>query len=92
MNCISLVEQNIDRMTDKLFGDKDPNLKLITKMNLMYDGTEETKEEIEQTISKIKRNNQFEIECLLQEMTMTLDKDGNIVPTDDSYEKTKSNE
>lgn len=92
MNCISLVEQNIDRMTDKLFGDKDPNLKLITKMNLMYDGTEETKEEIEQTISKIKRNNQFEIECLLQEMTMTLDKDGNIVPTDDGYEKTKSNE
>ena len=83
MDCISLVEQNINYMTDKLFGDKDPNLKLITKMNLLYDGTEETKDEITATLCKMKRNNEYEVDCILKEMTLTYDMCGNIVPVGD---------
>ena len=89
MDCISLVEQNINYMTDKLFGDKDPNLKLITKMNLLYDGTEETKDEITATLCKMKRNNEYEVDCILKEMTLTYDLCGNIVPV---YELKKSKE
>ena len=79
MDCHSLVEQNADYMTNKLFGDKDPNLKLITKMNLMYDGTKQSEDEINETLEKIKRNNKYEVECILKEMTMTLDNSGNLV-------------
>ena len=35
MDYESLVEKNVNRMMDKFFGDKDPALKTITKMNLM---------------------------------------------------------
>ena len=83
MDCISLIEQNVNRMTDKLFGDKDPALKLITKLNLMYDGTDEYKNTVEETLVKMKRNNEYEVECLLKEMTMTLDNSGNLIPIDD---------
>ena len=83
MDSISLIEQNVNRMTDKLFGDKDPNLKLITKLNLMYDGTDEYKNTVEETLVKMKRNNEYEVECLLKEMTMTLDNSGNLIPIDD---------
>ena len=83
MDSISLIEQNVNRMTDKLFGDKDPALKLITKLNLMYDGTDEYKNTVEETLVKMKRNNEYEVECLLKEMTMTLDNSGNLIPIDD---------
>ena len=46
----SLIERNVNYMCDKLFGDKDITLKIITKMNLLYDGEEETKKDIEKTL------------------------------------------
>ena len=39
-------------MMDKKIGDKDIALKTVTKMNLLVDGEEETKNDIEKTLMK----------------------------------------
>ena len=47
MDFENLIEKNVNHMMDKMFGDKDTMLKSITKMNLLFDGEEETKNQIE---------------------------------------------
>ena len=79
MDYESLVEKNLNHMMDKMFGDKDPALKIVTKMNLMFDGTEETKKDIECVLTKMKKMNAYEAQCISEELELTYDKDGNIV-------------
>ena len=79
----TLVEKNINYMMDKMFGDKDIALKTVTKMNLLFDGKEETKKEIEKTLIKMKQMNECESNFICNELYLTYDKDGNIVYVDD---------
>ena len=96
MDYENLIETNINHMMDKIFGDKDTMLKSITKMNLLYDGEEETKTQIESVLTKMKRMNTFEAKCIEEELYLTYDIDGNIVslnindePKNDVYEESK---
>lgn len=75
----NIVSRNVDRMMDKFFGDRDPSLKTITKMNLLYDGSDEMKEKMEKTLTQMKRYNNVEAYYIDQEMFLTYDKDGNEV-------------
>ena len=71
-------------MMDKMFGDKDPALKTVTKINLMYDFTdEESKADIDKLLSKMKRINTYEEQCIQEELFLTYDADGNIVSVND---------
>lgn len=79
MEIFSLVENNVNHMCDKLFGDKDPNLKLITKMNLMFDGSYERENEIKETLVKIKQINHYEAQGIENELFLTYDCCGNLV-------------
>lgn len=79
MEFSSLVEQNIERMTDKMFGDCDLTLKTITKMTLLDDGTDEFKHKKNYILEKIRKNNEMEMEMILQESFLTYDKDGKII-------------
>jgi len=79
MDYEGLVEQNVNHMMDKMFGDKDPALKTITKMNILNDGTDDSRESIEQVLTKMKKMNWFESKCIDEEMLLTYDSAGNIV-------------
>ena len=94
----SLIEKNVNHMMDKMFGDKDTMLRSITKMNLLFDGEEETKTQMEDVLTKMKRMNAFEAKCIEEELYLTYDAYGNIVsvnnindePKDNVYEESKS--
>ena len=98
MDYENLIKKNINHMMDKMFGDKDAMLKSITKMNLLYDGEEETKHQIEDVLTKMKRMNKFEAKCIEEELYLTYDIAGNIVSLNcinneqknDVYEESKS--
>jgi hypothetical protein len=74
---VSLYEKRIDRMMDKMFGDKPSELKSITKLALM--NKEETPE-IKCLLEQMREDKIREQAMLLEEMTMTLDASGNVVP------------
>jgi hypothetical protein len=59
MDYESLVEKNVNHMMDKMFGDKDAALKTITKMNLLFDGEDETLNQMENFLTKMKKNELF---------------------------------
>ena len=66
-------------MMDKMFGDKDAALKTITKMNLLFDGEDETLNQMESFLTKMKKMNYFEAKCINQELQLTYDTEGNII-------------
>jgi len=73
----SLYEKKVDAILSKMFGDKPSELKMITKLTLMNNVlTEEMKE----TLLAIRENNLKEAKMIEEEMTMTLDASGNVVP------------
>jgi hypothetical protein len=82
----SLIERNINYMMDKQFGDKDPHLKMVTKLNLLYDGTDDMKESMEKTLTILKQNNAMEQYYINQEMFLTFDESGNIKDVNDIVE------
>ena len=83
MDYEGLIEKNVTHMMDKFFGDKDPALKTITKMNILYDGSDEYKNQMENVLSKMKYLNYVEGECIKKELSLTYDVAGNIVFVDD---------
>ena len=87
MDYENLIEKNVNHMMDKMFGDKDVVLKSITKMNLLYDGEEETKNQIEDVLTKMKRMNNFEAKCIEEELHLTYDLAGNIVSINSIYDE-----
>jgi len=74
---VSLYEKRIDRMMDKMFGDKPSELKSITKLALM---NKEDTAEIKCLLEQMREDKIREQAMLLEEMTMTLDASGNVVP------------
>jgi len=73
----SLKEKQVERMLDKLFGDADPTLRIVSKLALT--NTELTPEIIA-TIEYLKKQNEEEVKALNEELEMTLDASGNLVP------------
>jgi len=74
---VSLYEKRIDRMMDKMFGDKPSELKSITKLAIM---NKEDSPEVKCLLEQMREDKIKEQEMLLEEMTMTLDASGNVVP------------
>lgn len=83
MDYEGLIEQNVNHMMEKMFGDKDPALKTITKMNILFDGDEETKSSMEHVLTKMKKMNYYEAKCIEDEMFLTYDNAGNIISVND---------
>ena len=73
----SLYEKKIDAMMSKMFGDGDSQLKAITKLTLM--NTVLT-DDMKQTLIAMREQQRKEAEMINEEMTMTLDASGNVVP------------
>ena len=90
MDYESLVEKNVNHMMEKMFGDKDPALKTITKMNLLFDGEDETLNQMESFLTKMKKMNYFEAKCINEELQLTYDTEGNIVYTNNITDETKN--
>ena len=79
MNYEGLIERNVNHMMEKMFGNKDSALKSITKMNLLFDGEEDTINQMENVLTKMKKMNYHESKCIEEELQLTYDKDGNII-------------
>jgi hypothetical protein len=79
MEIPSAFEESVDKRLDKPFGDKDAELKYLTKLAMMDDGSEHFQRMKEQAIQTMKLNHCREIENLLCEMSLTFDKDGKII-------------
>lgn len=73
----SLYEKKIDAMMSKMFGDGDSQLKAITKLTLMNNVLTE---EMKQTLIALKEQALKDAQLINEEMTMTLDASGNVVP------------
>ena len=73
----SLYEKKIDAMMSKMFGDADSQLKAITKMTLMNNVLTD---DMKQTLIALREQQLKEAEMINEEMTMTLDASGNVVP------------
>jgi len=74
---VSMYEKRVNRMMDKMFGDKPTELKTVTKLAIM---NKDQTPEIKFILEQMKEDNIREQEMLLEEMTMTLDASGNVVP------------
>ena len=85
----SLYEKKVDAMLSKMFGENSSELKLVTKMTLM--NTVLT-EDMKKTLLEIRERNRKELEQLEEEMTMTLDASGNIVPIPQKEEQSPRQE
>jgi len=73
----SLYEKKIDAMMSKMFGDGDSQLKAITKLTLMNNVLTD---DMKQTLIALREQQLKEAEMINEEMTMTLDASGNVVP------------
>ena len=73
----SAYEKKVDIMLSKMFGDGDSQLKAVTKMTLM--NTVLT-DEMKQTLIVLRDQAFKEAQMIHEEMTMTLDSSGNVVP------------
>jgi hypothetical protein len=76
----SLYEKKVDVMMTKMFGEGDSQLKAITKLTLM--NTVLT-EDMKQTLIALREQAIKDAELINEEMTMTLDASGNVVPIEE---------
>lgn len=84
----SLKEKQVDKMLDKLIGNGDDALRIITRLALL--NTEITPEVLE-TINYLKKQNEEDAKALNEELEMTLDASGNIVPINNNITFTIEN-
>jgi len=73
----SLYEKKVDTILGKMFGDADSQLKAITKLSLMNNVLTE---EMKQTLVALREQTLKEAQMIEEEMMMTLDMSGNVVP------------
>jgi hypothetical protein len=73
----SLKEKQIEKRLDRMFGDGDETLRIVTKLALT---NKELTPEIINTIEYLKKQNEEEAKALNEELEMTLDASGNLVP------------
>jgi len=76
----SMYEKKIDAMMSKMFGDGDSQLKAITKLTLMNNVLTE---DMKHTLIALREQQLKEAQMINEEMTMTLDASGNVVPIEE---------
>ena len=77
----TLMEQNARETAEKMFGDKEPELKAIVQMELALD--EEDPEDVaqrEKILQKMRREHERDAKFLKERQVLIHDKDGNLVP------------
>jgi hypothetical protein len=84
----SLKEKQVDKMLDKIIGNGDDALRIITKLALT--NTEITPEVLA-TIEYLKKQNEEDAKALNEELEMTLDASGNLVPVNNNITFTIEN-
>lgn len=82
----SLYEKKIDAMMCKMFGDGDSQLKAITKLTLMNNVLTD---DMKQTLIALREQQLKEAQMINEEMTMTYDASGNVVPIETNDEMHK---
>jgi hypothetical protein len=90
-NYESLVELNVNKQIDKLFGDKDSKLKFLTKLDLLDDGSQQANKDKQALLNTMKKSNEIEMKFINEEMHLTYDDKGNLVFVSD-IELNKSTE
>lgn len=73
----SVYEKKIDALLSKMFGDASSELKAITKLSLMNNVLTE---EMKKSLIDLRDKAFAEAQMIYEEMTMTLDTSGNVVP------------
>jgi dynactin complex subunit len=73
----SIKEKQVDKVLDRIIGNGDEVLKVITKLAMM---NKEITPEIIETIEMLKKQNEEDVKALNDELEMTLDASGNLVP------------
>ena len=78
MEFTSFAEKKIHDDVEKMFGDKDPELKMITKLSMLKEiyGDEIN---VQDVINKMKYNAQKESQMIANELKCTLDASGNVI-------------
>jgi hypothetical protein len=77
----SLKDKQVEKMLDKMFGSADDALRIITKLALT--NTEITPEVLA-TLEYLKKQNEQDAKGLTEELNMTLDASGNLVPLENN--------
>lgn len=72
----SIKEKQVDKVLDRIIGNGDESLKVITKLALM---NKELTPELLNTIEMIKQQNIEDANCIINELQYTLDASGNMV-------------
>jgi len=73
----SLKEKQVDKFLDKIIGGGDDALRVVTKLALM---NKELTPEIVETIEMLRNQNAEDAKSINEELSMTLDASGNLVP------------
>lgn len=84
----SIKEKQVDKVLDRIIGDGDEVLKVITKLAMM---NKELTPEIIETIEILKKQNEEDAKAINEELQMTLDASGNIVPVNNNITFTIEN-
>ena len=81
MEFLTLSEKKIHDDVEKMFGDKDPELKMLTKLSMLkelYGNDSDMELKIQNVINKIKLNAVKESEIITNELKCSLDTSGNV--------------
>ena len=84
----SLKEKQVDKMLDKIIGSGDDALRIITRLALL---NKEITPEVLATINYLKKQNEEDAKALNEELEMTLDASGNLVPINNNITFTIEN-
>ena len=82
MEFITLAEKKIHDDVEKMFGDKDPELKMITKLSMLkelYGDDDDMETKIKDVINKMKLNASKETKMIENELKCCLDASGNVI-------------
>jgi hypothetical protein len=82
MNFISLAEKKINDEMDKMFGDKDNELKVLTKFarfKELYGEDKELNQQVCIAIEKIRHTTRKEAAMITDELKCVLDSSGNVI-------------
>jgi hypothetical protein len=80
MEFTSFAEKKINDDVEKMFGDKDPELKMLTKLAMLKElYGDEVDTRIQDTLKKIKRCAVNEFKLIQDELKCSLDASGNVI-------------
>lgn len=86
MDLDDITERELIARLNRTFGNKNEDLKLIARLTLLDDGSEEMKERIDVAVKKLQNRNKKIQEEMDKIFENTLDESGNIVPIKKSTE------